>query len=107
MNKSSIRTQFCDSACYESRGFAVSKETIQKDCMHCSKSAANNTMKPVGVRSAYDMMRSPARLHSSYTEVEVIVFAFMACYGIQSLLTNNFLFSKKNSQRGSFHSWDL
>lgn len=64
------RTQLCDTPCYESGGSAVSKETIQKDCMHCSKSAANNTMKPVGVRSAYDMTRSPARLHSSYTEVE-------------------------------------
>lgn len=70
MNKSSIRTQLCDTACYESGGSAVSKETIQKDCMHCSKSAANTTIKSVGVRSTYDMMRSPARLHSSYTEVE-------------------------------------
>ena len=78
MNKSSIRTQLCDSACYESGGSAVSKETIQKDCMHCSKSAANNTMKAVGVRSAYDMMTSSARLNSSYMKVEVGVFAFMA-----------------------------
>lgn len=70
MNKSSIGTQLCDIACYEYEGSAVSKETIQKDCMHCSKSAAISTMKSLGVRSAYDMMRSPARLHSSCTEVE-------------------------------------
>lgn len=71
MNKSSTGTQLYDITCYESEGSAVSKETIQKDCIHCSKSAANSTMHSVGVRSAYDTMRSPARLHSSCsTEVE-------------------------------------
>jgi hypothetical protein len=70
MNKSSIGTQLCDIACYENEGSAVSKETIQKYCMHCSKSAANSTMKSLGVRSAYDMTRAPTRLHSSCMEVE-------------------------------------
>jgi hypothetical protein len=69
MNKASIGTQLCDIACYEYEGSVVSKETIQKYFMHCSKSAANSTMKSLGVRSAYDMMRSPARLHSSCMEI--------------------------------------
>jgi hypothetical protein len=70
MTKSSIRTQLCDISCYEYEGSVVSKETIQKYCMHCSKLAANSTMKSLGVRSTYDMMRSPARLHSSCMENE-------------------------------------
>lgn len=70
MNKSSAGTQLCDITCYESEGSVVSKEITQKDCIHCSKSAANTNMNSVGVRSAYDMMSPPDRLHSSSTEVE-------------------------------------